>query len=67
MTETSTTTTAATRPHVHWQPSRRALATRSLTAAMRLTGDAKRAALTAHFAEYATTRLSCSVDHPGPL
>jgi len=43
------------RPHVHTPPSRTALATRSLTAAMRLTGEAQRAALARHFAEFTTT------------
>lgn len=38
-----------------YTPSRRALATRSLTAAMRLSGDQKRAALRQHYAEYVTS------------
>lgn len=35
------------------QPSRTALATRSLTAALRLTGDEQREALRKHFEEFA--------------
>lgn len=47
-----------------WQPSRRALATRSLTRALLLNGEAKREALAEHFEQFRpamTSRRSCPV------
>ncbi|WP_308799538.1 hypothetical protein [Agromyces silvae] len=52
------TETPARRPG---QLSRTALATRSLRAAERLTGDARREALRQHFAEFVTRRRTCEI------
>ncbi|WP_157623364.1 hypothetical protein [Terrabacter sp. Root85] len=53
---TATETTARPEHRPHRQPSQRALATRSLTAALRLTGDDRREALRAHFDEFVPPR-----------
>jgi hypothetical protein len=51
---TAQTASYAAHTHAHHQPSRKALATRSLTAVNRLTGDAYREALAKHVREFAS-------------